>query len=581
MLSVLARPVARWGKRLTFRWSLRAQMLVPVLCAELGLLITAGSICIAVAQHESGQLPGGEQIVELSTTYYLLSLVLVFVTVTGIVWMSVRALVRNLTEISEGVEQQLASGALDIEVKSSRARHDEIGRLISALNELGLAYRTSLQNLARQTDERAVLDLLAATINRTLDLQEVLDTSLRGTLKAVKWDMGAVYMWDDRDSSLNMVSFIGLSEDVVRRNITHRLDDGVIGKSAQARVVLIDRLSEWSPGGASGVPAVQISVPLVTVPGQLLGVMAIGSSQPKIPTQGELSLLKTVASHISLAIDKAQLYTKVSQHAVELEKLVTARTEQLSQAIDELWTALKQAQEADRVKSLLLSTVSHELRTPLATIKGNTSLLIQHHGDIPPDLFIEHLQDIDEETDKLTELISNLLDMSRLEAGMLLIQVRAINLLDILKAAVAAARLRLQRHTIRLKCSASSAIAYGDARRVEQIVANLLDNAAKYSPAATTIDVTVKSGGDEMIVSVKDRGRGIETEHLDRIFERFYQVGPGRDSGRYGIGLGLAICRGLVEAQGGRIWVESRVGRGSTFYFSLPTVGRDTLQEDE
>lgn len=578
MLPAFAHRAERWLKQLVFEWSMRTRLLVALLLAEVAVLVMIVIIGRVVSSQLAGQAVGA---LGVHPVFYV---VLALTAVTGIVLAMVGGLARSITDIAALVEQQLASGDLDIAVKPSHERKDEIGRLITALNSLGQAYRASLQNLARQTDERAVLDLLAATINRTLDLQEVLDTSLRGTLKAVKWDMGAIYMWDDRNDSLNMVSYIGFSENMVRQNIAHLLGEGLIGQSAKMRTLLIDR-TDMQPAAASsqavgGVPAVRISVPLVTVPGQLLGVMEVGSSVLKSPAQNELNLLKTVASHVSLAIDKAQLYTKASQHAVELEKVVAARTEQLSQAIDELWVALKHAEEADRVKSLLLSTVSHELRTPLATIKGNTSLLLQHHERIPPELFIDHLRDIDEETDKLTELISSLLEMSRIEAGMLHIQAQSIDLVDVLRGAVDAARLRLQHHTLQLSCRARSMTVYGDARRIEQVVANLVDNAAKYSPAGTPITVRAKKQDAEVIVSVEDRGRGIAPEHLDHIFERFYQIGNSRDSGRHGIGLGLAICRGLVEAQGGRIWVESRAGKGSVFYFSLPTVSGDGFREE-
>ncbi|MBN1309814.1 MAG: GAF domain-containing protein [Anaerolineae bacterium] len=561
------------------RWLLRKRLLLVF------ALVIVAVVIGALVFGDIGQISAPAQVVSTWSSYLLLATFVTLVVVTGVVLVSVGALTHRIAEIAARVEQQLASGDLDIVVEADRAPKGEIGRLITALNDLGQAYRLSLQNLARQTDERAVLDLLAATINRTLDLQEVLDTSLRGTLKTVKWDMGAIYMWDDRNDSLNMVSFIGFSEDVVRQKITHRLGEGLIGKSAESRKLLIAAAGEqpssaMEPDG-EGIPVIQISIPLVTVPGQLLGVMEIGSAQPKTLAQSELNLLRTVASHVSLAIDKAQLYTKVSQHAVELEKLVAARTVQLSQAIDELWVALKQAQEADRIKSLLLSTVSHELRTPLATIKGNTSLLIQHHKKIPTETFIEHLKDIDEETDKLTELISNLLEMSRIEAGMLHIQSHSIDLIKILEDAVEAARMRLRDHAIRLEQPVPSLSAYGDARRIEQVLANLLDNAAKYSPAKSLIEVQVEEDDRQVIVAVKDRGRGIAPEHLGRIFDRFYQISASPDSGRHGIGLGLAICRGLVEAQGGRIWVESQVGQGSTFYFSLPTVRDDTLQEEE
>jgi two-component system sensor histidine kinase KdpD len=293
-----------------------------------------------------------------------------------------------------------------------------------------------------------------------------------------------------------------------------------------------------------------------------------------------LNLLKTIAHQVAAAIDKGQLYLRVSRHAGDLERIVDARTRQLAQVIDELLVAVERAKETDKLKSLLLSTVSHELRTPLATIKGNTSMLREHHHQIPGDVLAEHLQDIEEETDKLTDLISNLLEVSRIEAGVLQIHPQPIDLAAVLRSTVDAAQLRASDRPIRLNVRDDLPACFGDARRIEQIVANLLDNAAKYSSRGSAIEVFAESRDSELVVSVKDNGQGISPEHLDRIFDRFYQIGAGRDSGRHGIGLGLAICRGLVEAHGGGIWVESEVGHGSTFTFSLPIAADDILTQE-
>ena len=118
---------------------------------------------------------------------------------------------------------------------------------------------------------------------------------------------------------------------------------------------------------------------------------------------------------------------------------------------------------------------------------------------------------------------------------------------------------------------------FGDARRLEQVVANLLDNAAKYSEPGTHIAVEARVSDDSLIVSVSDRGSGIAPEHLERIFEHFYQVSQRGDSQRHGMGLGLAVCRGLIEAHHGRIWARSTPGRGSTFSFSLPLITPEQL----
>jgi signal transduction histidine kinase len=372
-----------------------------------------------------------------------------------------------------------------------------------------------------------------------------------------------------------MVSYVGLSEDVVREEISYELGEGVTGKAAQTGKIIVvddvDRHADSAQRKGIDLPQTQISIPLVTVPGQLLGVLNVANSERKVPAQDELSLLKTVAHQIALAIDKAQLYTAASMRADELEGIVEARTEQLAQAIDELSHALEKARETDKLKSMLLSTVSHELRTPLATIKGTTSMLVEHHQQIDAETLKEHLGDIEAETDKLTGLISDLLEMSRIESGMLHIQPQPFDLADTLRSTINAAQVRLGNHIVSLAASDGLAPCYGDARRVEQIVDNLLENAAKYSPEGSPINIRVEGRGEELVVSVADKGEGIAPEHLEYIFDRFYQVRRGRDAGRGGIGLGLAICRGLVEAHGGKIWVESTPGEGSTFFFSLPT----------
>jgi len=356
-----------------------------------------------------------------------------------------------------------------------------------------------------------------------------------------------------------------MSESIVRRRLSYPLGEGTVGAAAVRREMV----------QASGDdPACEVALPLVTVPGTLLGVLCLASRRPATLDDHDLNLLATVAEQIALAVDKSRLYLAVSAHAGDLERQVAERTAELATAIEDLSIALERAKEADKLKSMLLSTVSHELRTPLATIKGNTSLLLEHHARITPDLLVEHLHDIEEETDKLTDLISNLLEMSRIEAGMLHVQRESICLQDVLESAVAAARVRRPGHPIHLVVPPHLPNVLGDPRRIEQIVANLLDNAAKYSPPGSLIEVTAALRTDSIAVSVKDHGQGIAPEQLERVFDRFYQVESGSPGGRRGIGLGLAICRGLVEAHEGDIWAESTPGVGSTFSFTLPLAGQ-------
>ncbi len=498
-----------------------------------------------------------------------------------VVVLAVRAFHRRLGRMTGQVNQEVALSGLPIKIGG--AEGDELDRLITTLSALGRAYRDSLATLARRAEELATINLVAETVNQTFDLQSVIDTSLREALRSIDWSMGAIYMWDERAESLNMVSLVGLTEEMARANFSFRLGESAVGEAAATHRVVISRRTPTldSPAGAACEDCLlQICIPLVAVPGTLLGVLTAADCEEKQLPADKLRILNTIAHQVALAIEKAQLYAEVSSHAENLEKVVAERTQQLGEAIEELWVTLKQAQEADRVKSLLLSTVSHELRTPLATIKGNTSLLQEHYGQMEPDTMLQIFHDIEEETDKLTELISNLLEMSRIEAGILRIHPMPIDLADVLLGAVNAARIRNKAHPLHFAPSPDLPLCFGDARRIEQIVANLLDNAAKYSPAGTPIAVSVQTRSNELIVSVRDEGPGIAPEDQELIFDRFMQVHKKGDSARQGVGLGLAICRGLAEAHGGRIWVESKPGEGSTFSFSLPVATAEKMAED-
>lgn len=227
-------------------------------------------------------------------------------------------------------------------------------------------------------------------------------------------------------------------------------------------------------------------------------------------------------------------------------------------------------EELDKLKTNLLSTVSHELRTPLATIKGYATLLLDYDRRLKRDEKLEYLSSVVNATDRLTDLVGHLLDMSRLEAGLLKLQKRSTSISKLIREAVAEARLRAPKHRIIMDMKGRLPRVNIDVRRIRQVLDNILDNATKYSGKTTTVVVKASVIGTELIVSIADQGIGIPAEDLKRVFDRMYRVEQRLTAGIRGAGLGLAICKGLVEAHGGRIWVESEQGKGSNFNFSLP-----------
>jgi signal transduction histidine kinase len=231
-------------------------------------------------------------------------------------------------------------------------------------------------------------------------------------------------------------------------------------------------------------------------------------------------------------------------------------------------------EELSKMKSDLLATVSHELRTPLATIKGYSTLILDYYSRLDKDETKDYLKAIDMSTDRLSKLVDNLLDSSRMDAGLLKLETTQVSLTQLIKAVVVEANVRAEHDHIVADLSKRLPRVTVDAKRIRQVLDNLIDNAVKYSPPGSEIIVSADKSEDELLVSVTDKGPGIPAEELTRIFERMYRIEQRLYTGADGIGLGLYICQRLVESHGGRIWAESRRGQGSTFKFTLPFGGK-------
>jgi two-component system sensor histidine kinase KdpD len=234
--------------------------------------------------------------------------------------------------------------------------------------------------------------------------------------------------------------------------------------------------------------------------------------------------------------------------------------------------------ESDQLKSALLAAVSHDLRTPLAVTKASVSSLLDPSVEWKEEERNEFLRAIDEETDRLTLLVGNLLDLSRIEGGVLKPDKEWYDVAELIgdvatKLAPYAAR---NRQTITTHVEADLPIVCFDYIEIAQVIMNLGENALKYSSAETEVELGARLIAGAIEISVRDHGPGISAKEQALIFEKFHRVGS--TSRMPGTGIGLAICKGLVEAHGGRIWVESKPGRGSTFRFTLP-IERQTVGE--
>ncbi len=271
----------------------------------------------------------------------------------------------------------------------------------------------------------------------------------------------------------------------------------------------------------------------------------------------------------------------IQQLNLELEAKVAERTSQLAATSEELRRrnveleeANRDLQKLDELKSEFVSMVSHELRAPLTNINGSLELLLEGDGACIDPSHREMLQIVSEQSQRLTRLVQGILNVSRIEAGQLVLQPQVFNIISLIEKVVGVWESRGVSNHFERPHTVNLPSVWADRDRTEEILFNLIDNAIKYSIEGATISVNADANDSNVVISVSDQGIGIPEEELSKIFDKFHRVDRRDASENYGHGLGLYICRRLVEAQGGDIWVDSVLGEGSTFYFSLPLAGR-------
>ncbi|HVN56058.1 MAG TPA: ATP-binding protein [Anaerolineaceae bacterium] len=286
--------------------------------------------------------------------------------------------------------------------------------------------------------------------------------------------------------------------------------------------------------------------PLVAL-GNWLGCLLVFFPQPNFFEALELRHIKVLVDQASITLYNLQLLKKEEESRHE-------------------------AEQANEIKTRFLAMISHELRTPLTSIKGFTTTLLAEDVTWEPEEQRDFVQTIHQEASRLQELIDHLLDLSRLEAGMLPIALERHSLQEIVLDGLPQFRVMTQKHALSIRLPMDLPPISVDARRVGQVLVNLVQNAATYSPPGTEIILTAEVRGEFLQVNVSDQGPGIPLADRKRVFQAFQRGALEENSAEKGAGLGLAICKGLVEAHGGRIWVRKQSAPGTTISFTIPLV---------
>jgi PAS domain S-box-containing protein len=224
----------------------------------------------------------------------------------------------------------------------------------------------------------------------------------------------------------------------------------------------------------------------------------------------------------------------------------------------------------DQLKDDFIGLVSHELRSPMTVITGAINTLLTEAERLSPEETRQLLKDAAVESELLSHLLANLLELSRAQAERLVLHAEAIDVKRVIQDAIEGVKRQSSVHKFILSIPRKLPPLYADPLRLERILYNLMENAVKYSPQGGKIRVSVKPEKRHLLIGVSDQGIGISPAEQSKLFAPFQRLGEFRPEGVRGVGLGLLVCRRLVEAHGGRIWVESKLGRGSTFFFTLP-----------
>ena len=412
------------------------------------------------------------------------------------------------------------------------------------------------QELARSVEQLTALSSVSQAVSSTLDLQTVLDTIASHAIQLSGGDAAAIHEYDEAAEVFHMRATRGFGPRVEQRvrETPVRRGEGVLGTAAATREVVQvpDLTQEATYGGRrlddlldAGFRAM-LAVPLLSEQ-QIVGGLVVARKAPGEFSTDVVNLLRTFATQSALAILNAHLFRELEEKSRELEV-------------------------ASRHKSEFLAAMSHELRTPLNAVIGFSEVLLERmFGDLNPKQE-EYLHDIVSSGRHLLSLINDILDLAKVEAGRMELELASFSLPDALDNALILIRERAARHGITVGCSVDVRIdrVTADERKFKQIVLNLLSNAIKFTPEGGRVDVTATPADGMVEVAVSDTGIGIAPEDQEAIFEEFRQVGNDVSRKREGTGLGLPLARKFVELHGGRIWVKSRVGAGSTFTFTLP-----------
>jgi signal transduction histidine kinase/HAMP domain-containing protein len=433
------------------------------------------------------------------------------------------------------------------ELSESKGKLEEYNRTL----EQKVTIRT--EELARSVEELTALGEISQTVSSTLDIEKVLTSIVRHAVQLSDTDAGTIYEFDQGNQIFLPSINYGMSSELINALRDHKIrvgDKTVIGQAAKKREP--DQIPDLTKVDDYPLPYLQdagyralLALPLLREDRLIGGLIVRRKAAGKFPSS-VVDLLQTFAAQSVVAIHNAQLFREIEEKGQELEI-------------------------ANKHKSEFLANMSHELRTPLNAILGYSELIIDNiYGEVPEKIR-EVLERVEKSGRHLLSLINDVLDLSKIEAGRLTLSLNDYSIQDIIQTVFASVEALAMEKKLGLKMSVPNDLisGKGDGQRIAQVILNLLGNAIKFTDQGE-VSVEAAISNDSFLVSVSDTGPGLSETDLVRVFEEFQQADGSSTRKKGGTGLGLSISKRIVEMHGGIIGVESTLGKGSRFWFTLP-----------
>jgi signal transduction histidine kinase len=446
-----------------------------------------------------------------------------------------------------------------------RKAYEELDRTAKALIRTDYLLHRANERFDQQISQLHALHRIGSAINSTFDLELILSNISESMTKDLDFEKSGIVFLEKNSQRPLQCAYTGFSSAEYRLFLDSYKE--LLLPALQQEDVYLQTAAYAAAAWGKFLNALSVSS-LILLPmrikSRLIGFIVGARTHVTLRlTEAERRFYAMYASQASAAIENARLYEALGQSNLTLEEKVQERTKNLVEANERL-------RELDQVKSNFISLVSHELRTPLTAIKGFIVTLFHYDKEIPEDKRRVYLGVLNEETDRLTRLINELLDIARIESGRMEIQWRLVSVPEIVQRVF---------DTLAVKSNGISLVKdfpetfprlVADPDKLEQVIINLVGNALRYSPPQSQVSVSGRKHEDGVILEVMDQGPGIAFVEQEKVFEKFYRLDNEANRKNPGTGLGLPICRALVNLHGGKIWVESEANQGCRFLFTLP-----------